>query len=154
MKQIGLTQGQTALVDSEDFPTLYHFKWYAVRSRNGVWYAQRKDRGRIVKMHRAILGAPKGIKVDHRDTNGLNNRKENLRLAPGNSNNANSRKQKNNTSGYKGVSWQAGYDRWKAYIRVRGTYIHLGVFTNLIKAAKAYDTAAREHFGEFARCNF
>jgi len=88
--------------------------------------------------------------VDHKDGNGLNNTRDNLRLATKEQNGANSRKQSNNTSGFKGVCWNKQAGKWKAQITVDGKNIYLGYFASKDEAHAAYCTAAEKHFGEFA----
>lgn len=147
MKKIALTQNKFALVDDEDYERLNQYKWYfshygyAVRPRN-------------IFMHRVILKLIKGQEGDHRDLNTLNNQKFNLRAATRSQNNANHSLQRNNTSGYKGVSFNKRIKRFVAYTKVAGKYIHLGLFDDPILAAKAYDLAAKKYFGEYARLNF
>jgi hypothetical protein len=103
-------------------------------------------------MHRLIAGFPP-FRLDHRNQNGLDNRKRNLRRATRSENAANKAKPKNNTSGYKGVSWHALSNKWRAYIKVNQKWKHLGLFSSAKAAAKAYDLAARRWFGKFAYTN-
>lgn len=96
--------------------------------------------------------------VDHINTNGLDNRRENLRPATRSQNNANARGHANGTSPYKGVSWKTRRGIWVAQIGVAGipkkkTH-HLGCFEDPTEAARAYDSAALALYGEFARLNF
>lgn len=107
-------------------------------------------------MHRLILGLVPGDgqRVDHRDLNGLNNVRSNLRLCTSSQNLANGPRRVDNTSGYRGVGWDRQHRRWVAKIQVRGRTMNLGLFRSPEQAALAYDAAAREHFGEFARPNF
>lgn len=107
-------------------------------------------------MHREILGLPIGRepRVDHRDSNGLNNQKENLRIATQLENSRNRARGALNTSGYKGVCWHKRAKKWAVSIRYDGKRMHLGLFANKIAAAAVYDDAARKLFGEFAKCNF
>jgi len=106
-------------------------------------------------MHRLIAGAAQGVQVDHRNGNGLDNRRFNLRITDGTHNQANRGKQRGvNTSEYKGVWWDKGRQRWMAGIHVDGHSRSLGRFDEEIAAAQAYDEAALEAWGEFARLNF
>jgi hypothetical protein len=110
---------------------------------------------KTILMHRAIMDLTgKDEMVDHRDMNGLNNQRANLRICCRAGNSMNRCKPANNTSGYKGVSWQKQCDRWGASIRYKKKSIYLGHFFCIIKAAKEYDKKATELFGEFARTNF
>ncbi len=106
MKQIPLTQGKFALVDDEDFKRISHFKWFATRIDH-LWYAARNIRvkpgyggQRQLKMHNAVTKPPTGLHWDHRDGNGLNNQKDNLRPATTSQNQSNQRKHTNNRSGF------------------------------------------------------
>jgi hypothetical protein len=156
MRQIKLTKGKFALVDDEDFEWISVWKWHAIIDR-GRWYAVRMTRDERYKrkrllMHRLILGRPL-MGIDHKDMDGLNNQKFNLRLCTHQENQRNRTKTSVNTSGYKGVS----LDRrkyYRAFIVVNKKQVHLGTFPDKISAAKAYDTKAKELFGEFARLNF
>lgn len=157
--EIVLTQGQVALVDECDLDTVLEYRWHAQRRRRG-WCARAYAGGgcrdaRKVFMHRLILDAPAGVSVDHANMNGLDNRRINLRFATLSQNMANQRKRRDKTSSkYKGV-W---YDRrrkrpWRAEIEVRGRRKRLGTFDTEEEAALAYNRAALEYFGEFARLN-
>jgi hypothetical protein len=105
-------------------------------------------------MHRVIMNAPSGMLVDHRDGNGLNNQKSNLRICNRKQNQQNRPMNSNNKSGYKGVCWNKRSNKWRSGIRVDNKDIFLGSFFCLVKAAKAYDEAAKKYFGEFAYLNF
>lgn len=149
MKQIPLTQNKFAIVDDEDFDKVSQYKWYA-NFVNGTWYAQ-TGRGKTAKkMHRLIMGLtdPK-ILVDHKDRNGLNNQKSNLREATFAQNMAN---RKNfGESKYIGVTPEKNGFRARIWNNGRTQYI--GFFSDEIEAAKAYNTAALKLRGEFANLN-
>lgn len=152
MKEIPLTKGYVALVDDEDFERLSRWKWCAAERRGGRVYASRAG-GRIL-MHREILGLTDfRIKTDHADRNGLNNQRHNLRAATNQQNLSNIGPKRQNRSGFKGVSWFAARGKWIATIQVNGRSKALGYFTSAEAAAKAYNDAAVEHFGEFAWLN-
>ncbi len=148
------------MVDGGDYNYLGRWKWYAAKSKNGCWYAQRginrKGKVEIIKMHRLIMGLERGdgILCDHRDHNGLNNRRDNLRTCTNKQNNQNARPRKNGHSQYKGVSWVNRDKRWLATITVDRKQVCIGRFHSEIKAAKCYDHRAKELFGEFACLNF
>jgi len=106
-------------------------------------------------MHREITKAPPGLLIDHINTDSLDNRKANLRLATPSQNSCNTRRDKSNTySRYRGVSFSKRKQKWFAAIRTDGKKLWLGYFDNEIDAAKAYDNAARIYHKDFARTNF
>ncbi len=157
---IPLTQGLFALVDGEDLERISEHKWYANKIGN-TYYAMRntskqKDKERMVLMHREVLGLSYGDKrlSDHKNCNGLDNRKQNLRLCTHSQNHQNQKKKINTNNKYKGTSWQNRRKKWRARIQFNRKEIHLGCFDDEIEAAKAYDKAAKELFGEFAKTNF
>ena len=160
MKKIKLTQNQFALVDDCDYEYLNQWKWYALRYGN-IFYAVRNSRKdeckkpKRIYMHRVILQQieMEFQEVDHIDMNGLNNCRSNLRTATHQENAFNQNKYKNNTSGAKGVCWDKQAQKWQAHIRVNGKRIHLGLFDDIDDAARAYNEAAKKHFGKFARLN-
>lgn len=157
-KEIQLTQGKVAIVDDGDYEYLSQFKWFARKNTN-VWYAQRHSpyvdgKRKTIHMHREIMSASGEHKVDHLDGNGLNNVRSNLRLATQAQNQYNRPKQANNASGFKGVHLRASDNVWVAHITHDGIRKHLGRFSSSEEAARAYDAAAKEFHGEFARLNF
>jgi len=160
MKKIPLTQGKFAIVDDEDFDCLNQWKWQATFDGYN-WYAVRavKYDGKRTSqmMHRQILGLAADDKrqVDHCNRNGLDNRQENIRICNSSQNQHNGKKNKHGLSSqYKGVSWHKQVQKWTAQLVVFGKHLYLGCFNNEVDAAKVYDKAAVEHFGEFARVNF
>lgn len=157
-KEIKLTQGKCALVDDADFERLNQFKWCAVKARH-LWYAirstGRRPNRKNVGMHNFVLPTEPGYTPDHKDGNGLNNQRDNLRPATKLQQQGNKRKQAGCASKYKGVRPHASKrNPWEAQIRRNGKLCHLGNFSTQELAARAYDAAAREFFGEFANCNF
>lgn len=161
MKEIPLSRGQVAIVDDEDYEALAQHKWHAHRRSGGALYAARttsrsvKPR-RLIYMHREVTGARKGQAVDHRNHNGLDNRRENLRVCDTRQNAGNMRKLRKATSQYKGVWFDFSRGKWEAMIRGpggSGPRRFLGRFATEAEAAAAYDKAALEVFGEFALLN-
>lgn len=151
MKRIALTRGLFTTVDDVDFTAVSKHAWYSLSSK-GDFYAARCIGGKPILMHRQIINAPASKRVDHKDGNTLNNRRKNLRICSHQNNMANQKRHKDNTSGFKGVSKQL--KRWRAYLKTNGRQYHLGHFDSPEEAARAYDVAAKKHFGEFARPNF
>jgi hypothetical protein len=154
-KRIPLTRGQFAIVDDDDFEWLSQWKWHAQPNESRGFYANRHDdQGRLVAMHRLINDTPEGFVTDHRDGNGLNNRRSNLRTATQLQNMMNRHGKRGGTSRHKGV-WADNSPRnrkpWRAAIRVNGRLKYLGRFHTEDEAGAAYAAAAAEHFGEFAR---
>ena len=158
-RKIRLTERKFTIVDPADFYRLNSFYWLTC-GKNGNLYAARLIRtptGRLntILMHKEIISAPPGLVVDHINTDSLDNRKANLRLATHSQNSCNSRRDKSNTlSRYRGVSFSKRKQKWFAAIRANGKKIWLGYFDNEIDAARAYDNAAKRYHGEFARLNF
>lgn len=154
---IPLSVGQETVIDNID-SDLLEIKWYARKWKSGYYAATNVKGGDITTcLHRRILGRMIGRelkiteKVDHIDTDSLNNRRANLRLATISQNNANRKRPKNNTSGYKGVYWDKKSEKWAAMISVDGRLRRLGSFDDPKDAYEAYCTAAKEYHGEFAR---
>lgn len=143
--EIPLTQGLVALVSPADFERLSAYKWHAVRGRR-TFYAATSRNGKCIYMHRLVAGLI-CTNVDHRDDNGLNNQRENLRPC---SRGENSRKRwtPKTESGMRGI-WKKGR-KFIAQIGHGGKFHYLGSFETLELARAAYDSAAREHFGAFA----
>lgn len=157
MKEILLTQGKIALVDDDDYEELSKYKWLATEHR-GTFYAARgegpRNNNKRIYMHRQILGlTDPNIHGDHINHNKLDNQGCNLRIATRSQNQHNKLKQGNTSSKYKGVSWINAFGKWQTKITLHDKSIHIGLFTDEIEAAKAYNTKAVELFGEFAYLN-
>ncbi len=105
-------------------------------------------------MHRAILNAAKGEMIDHKDGNGLNNQKNNLRFCTYSQNIANKAKRNISKQNYKGIEKRKTGITWQTKICVNQQIIYIGTFNDEISAAKAYDKAAIKYFGQFAYLNF
>lgn len=157
-KYAGLYEAIVSLEDKD----LAELNWSVAHNENSdLRYAQGyisigNGKQKTILMHRVILERMLGRKLekrefpDHRDNNPLNNRRENLRLATYNENARNRRIARNNSTGYKGVSYRKDRCRWIAYIAVNGKKIHLGFFDTPEDAHKAYCEASDKYFGEFA----
>jgi hypothetical protein len=153
VKEIPLTKGYTALVDDEDYERVSTLSWNAIPQEHTV-YAASWQNGKTIYLHRFILGITDcKIKIDHEDHNGLNCQRYNMRVCTQTQNQGNRRKTTRPASSqYKGVSRHR--KKWRVRIEVDDDNINLGSFTVEEDAARRYDRAAREHFGEFALTNF
>ena len=154
MKKIPLTQGLFALVDDGDFEYLSQWKWLARKEKN-TYYAQRgvRKNGKltVVHMHRLILRAEDGFDVDHRNGNGLDNQKFNLRKATRSQNKMNLQNlNSNNTSGVTGVSWFKITQKWRAQITLNKKAKTIGYFDDKADAIKARRDAEKKYFGDFS----
>ncbi len=151
MKLIPLTQGYSAIVDDEDFERLSAFKWcysegYAVRNAG--------EKEGFIRMHWSVIGRPPaGFETDHRNNDGLDNQRHNLRHVTHQHNLMNKGPQSNNTSGYKGVYWHKAAGKWCAEIKAYGKRVRLGTFHVIEDAAIAYNEASKRLHGEFAKAN-
>lgn len=154
VKSIALSQGLFALVDAADYEVICQHKWFAYKHRHTFYAARHTTRAKGHKQHRITMhGAIFGASPDHKDGNGLNNTRGNLRAATVSQNNANTRLRTNNTSGFKGVTWSKVTRKWQAQIKVNKRHFTLGEFADPQDAARCYDEAALKHYGEFARTN-
>lgn len=150
---VPLTRGYEALIDVEDINLVADYNWRAI-IRGHTVYARRNEpkTKKAIYLHRAIIFAPKGFQVDHKDRNGLNNRKRNLRIVTQSENQMNREGFKNNKSGFKGVFWCASQSKWRSRIQIYGEKIHLGYFDCPRKAHEAYKAASIKYHGQF--CSF
>lgn len=163
MKRIKLGKKNIyALVDDEDFERISQISWYldcCGYAKSMKYISQRPKRKYIITyLHRFIMNAPKGKKVDHINHDPLDNRKQNLRLCKHSENLQNQKKRKGkHASKYKGVVLMKTYNLkkpWMARITKEFKPYHLGYFATQEEAARAYDIKAKELFGEFALFNF
>jgi hypothetical protein len=156
MKKIPLSQGKYALVDDADYELVSQYKWsYAPRggyaSRNAYLGGGRKaPKRKTILMHSLITGENY---VDHINGNGLDNRRSNLRPCTHIENMRNTKLYANNKTGFKGVHYNKRDKKYQANIRVDKKLKALGYYPTAIEAARAYDNAAKEYFGSFARLN-
>ena len=150
MKTIGLTQGKIAIVDDDSFGLVSKHRWHAAK-RSNTFYAGSRIGGKYILMHNLILGE-RG--VDHIDGNGLNNLRINIRKCDQSQNGMNkSKKQGIYSSDYKGVYFYKPLSKWRAQIKLNGKMRCIGYFRNEIDAARAYNDAAKNTFGDFAKLN-
>lgn len=157
---VPLTRGYTTIIDASDVPLVAGCNWYA-------WVAKRLDGSvravyavravpmgrsqRLIHMHRVIMGDPEFLDVDHRDGDGLNNRRRNLRAATKAQNSQNRGIKATSGNAFKGISLDRQIGKWRARIWVNGKNRGLGFFRCPTAAALAYAKASRELHGEFGR---
>lgn len=155
MKEIPLTRGKFAVVDNENFDSLSQNKWhYWIDPKSLVEYAVRhkKIKGKVQRlmMHREITRSSHNLVIDHRNGNGLDNRRENLRTCTKVQNNMNRKPNKSNQTGLKGISWNTQIRKWKAGIGFKGKAINLGHYYDKRTAALVYRLFSVLYYGEFA----
>jgi len=150
VKRISLGNGCYAYLDPEDYERLSRFHWRAY----SAGYAGRWEKGKLILMHREIMKPPKGKVVDHINGNGYDNTRANLRNVTPGQNSCNQSRHVDGSSIYKGVTYDKRRHRWYATIHFRKESFFLGSFATEIEAARAYDRAAVELFGEYAGLNF
>lgn len=158
-RRVPLTQGKVAFVDADDYGRVVAFGSWCVNIGKTKTYAvkgvKKNKKCRLILLHRFVLGlenvSARAVQVDHINHDGLDCRKINMRPCNKSQNGA-------NTKGYKRLSRFKGVCKkkygWVAQIKVKREYQYLGFFKAEEDAAKAYDAAARKHFGDFAYCNF
>lgn len=157
-REIPLTQGQVAIVDDQDFEFLSQWKWHACKrmvAGQPTFYAKRtgpRPEMRATYMHRVIANVGEGLEVDHVNGNRLDNRRSNLRPATSTDNKRNCASY--GSSPFKGVSFHKQRGKWQVKIKAEGRVHWIGLFVHEADAARAYDAAAIQFFGEFARLNF
>lgn len=152
MKKIKLTQNKFSLIDDEDFEEVNKYKWCFDKSIN---YAIGRVNGKNIRLHRFILKPQIKEHIDHINRKHLDNRKSNLRICTKSDNGANRPKQKNNTSGYKGVFLikDSRKKKYMARLKCKNEDIFIGYFYTKKQAAQAYNLKAKELFGKFALLN-
>lgn len=158
IRLIPLTQGQNAIVDSDDYEITSPHSWYALWNPSTEnFYAWRRapknSANERIAMHRFVLNMEPSnpLMVDHKNGNPLDNRKSNLRIATVAENNRNCKRRSDNLSGYKGVYWKDSSNKWAAHCRFNNKGFHIGYFKSKLDAAQAYILIAYLNFGEFSR---
>lgn len=153
-KLLPLSRGLFTLVDDDDFASLNQYKWYAATGNYAYRTVKTDGQRTNISLSRTILGVGANQLVDHINGDNLDNRRCNLRPATTAQNTANQvNLQSTNTSGYRGVT-KTSANRWTAMVSVEGKRVRLGCFASPVDAAKAYDRAAVDIYGEFARPNY
>lgn len=159
MRRIMLSNEQAAIVDDADFDALLNYRWHKRKNGNTCYATTRFFiSGKIydIDMHRAIMGVQDSkILIDHIDGNGLNNQRSNLRVCnrSQNASNRHAPKKTTNTSSFFGVSYMPTTRKWRAYIVKDSRQVSLGLYHREEDAALAYNKAARELHGDFAKQN-
>lgn len=146
---IHLTHGRCAMIDACEWPALRETRWCVVKGR----YVQGRNSvtGKKILLHRAITSVEPTQKIDHKNGDGFDNRRVNLRVATLAQNQQNRKLNVNNTAGRKGVSYRNDCGKYRARIVVEGKRIPLGNFMTADEAGRAYAEAAVRYYGEFAR---
>jgi hypothetical protein len=141
-----------AIIDTEDYENVRNYCWGKKTYRGGLAYARAGIRGSSgeTKIHQIILPCEEGFIVEHKDGNGLNNRKNNLRPATCSQNSMNTKLRSNNTSGCKGVTFDKKWDKWVAKITVDGKDHCLGGFSTKEEAVRVRKDAEGNYFKEFS----
>lgn len=147
MYDINNNESARTIVDTQNLDIVTKYKWRL--STDG--YAMGRDADKTIMLHRILVGAPKGMVVDHINHNTLDNRNDNLRICTNQDNGRNKMTVSNNTSGRNGVSWNKSSKKWMSYITVDSKMIYLGLFVNIADAITARENAENKYFGEY-RC--
>lgn len=158
MKILKLTKGKSTTVNNDVFRWAKKFKWYALKIDRRFYAARTahiKGKKHTSYLHREIINPGPKLQVDHRDGDGLNNLRRNLRSATNQQNQmARQRPMANKSSKFRGVSWVIRDQNWLVNIQINGKRFRLGQYSNENAAARAYDKKALELFGKFASPNF
>lgn len=150
-KVIHLFRSGEAIVDDDVYEYLSQWNWHLTKNGYAFRHVKIDGKEKAILMHRVIADTPEGYETDHINGNKLDNQRSNLRNASKSQNQGNSKIRTDNKTGFKGV--HSSHGRYIAQIRIYGKKVSLGTFNDPIEAARAYDIAAKEHFGEFAKLN-
>lgn len=145
--------GKYTIIDDEDYPKVANTKWHYGCKYYAVHHKMINRKHFYIYLHKVVLGVENKTEVDHINGDKLDNRRSNLRICTHQQNMHNKGMQKNNKSGFKGVSWDSTRKRWKATISHHDRTINLGRFQDKMDAVRTYNNKAVELFGEFARTN-
>lgn len=151
MKEIPMGGGLLALVDDCDWDQVKMHRWFLYKGKTTHYAGTKRNKGNIY-LHRFVLGLDGKDLIDHKDGNGLNCCRDNLRVCDNSQNACNSVPR--NGKKFKGTTFDKRRSIYNASITKNYKNYYLGSFKEEIDAARAYDNAAREMHGEFARLNF
>ncbi|MGL5934760.1 MAG: HNH endonuclease [Cetobacterium sp.] len=138
------------IIDEDIYHDIIKYKWYVTK----FGYVNGYVNGKVVRLHRFIMGYTGDDCIDHIDSNKFNNSKKNLRITTAMQNSMNKKSTSGSSSQYIGVSLNKNTGKWTAQITIKGKQKHLGSFTCEIDAAKARDVATKEHFDQYGKLNF
>ena len=161
MRELKIKYDKVALVSDEDYDLVSQYEWCSHRKRRKgryAWYVDREEKingkWKTIQLHTFILGnPPDGYEIDHKDTDGLNNQRDNIRFVTRSQNMMNRQKAAGTSTKYKGVSFHKHNKRFIAYINHNLVRIFLGCFGTAEEAALAYNDKAKELYGEYALLN-
>jgi AP2 domain len=156
---VPLTRGYEAVIDAADVHLVEGWNWYANIDGNTIYAARKTPRKpgprTSIIMHRAIMACEKDVMIDHRNGNGIDNTRGNLRSATNTQNQWNQNPPPRGSSRFRGVCWAKDTQKWQAQICIGADKkrLYLGQFANETDAASAYNTAALIYHGDFASIN-
>ena len=153
MIEIPLSQRKVAIIDDEDYALVSQYNWYTRKTKHNFYatcHVYKNGKRTTIAMHQLLC--PSDDFVDHKNGNGLDNRRQNLRACTKHQNDMN-RHYTHGSSKYKGVSWNKRDNKWQATIKYENKGRFLGYYISEQEAALAYNEAALKYFGEFARLN-
>lgn len=155
-KEVPLTRGMVAFVSDCDYERVTQYKWHVKASGcdQVVYYAQSTQFGKTaMKLHRFIMQPKRGEVVDHINHNGLDCRRENMRVVSQHQNILNSRKHANSKNQFKGV-YLSPWGSYRVALTTQRGFTSFGLHRGEVKAARIYDAIVRRLRGEFAVTNF
>lgn len=141
------------LIDEGDYDAIKGNTLYLSKKANGFYVMICLGGNKSKPLHSYLMKPPNGLMIDHKNRNGLDNRRENIRIATKAQNSYNKFDEKKSTSKFKGVYWAKDKDMWCARITLNDKVIAGGYFKCKIDAAHRYNELAMEHFGDFAYLN-
>ena len=147
---------RVALIDDADLPLVRGYRWYLRKDKwNAYAYGYLRGRPQIF-MHRLLLAAPRGMPVDHKNGDGLDNRRKNIRICTHSQNSLNRKAERNSATGLKGVVFRPNArspNKYEAQGRLLGEFFYLGTYSTALAAHRAYCSWAAEAHGSFFRAS-